>query len=92
MRRGFAATRAATTDLAAVRHRTDAEKASRVVYCTDAGQGEHFDKVFQIARRAGWGEGVSLEHVPFGLVWCATPLLRRSAAAVRQALAHRLYG
>eukprot|EP01048_Picozoa_sp_COSAG05_P019837 COSAG05_NODE_3216_length_2234_cov_78.090870_2_plen_102_part_00 len=45
----------ATTDLAAVRHRTDTEKASRVIYCTDAGQGTHFQQVFQIAARAGWG-------------------------------------
>lgn len=58
----------ATTDLAAVRHRCDVEKATRVIYCTDAGQALHFQQVFQIAARAGWGEGASLEHVPFGLV------------------------
>jgi arginyl-tRNA synthetase len=58
----------ATTDLAAVRHRTDTEKASRVIYCTDAGQALHFQQVFQIAERAGWGKTASLEHVPFGLV------------------------
>jgi arginyl-tRNA synthetase len=58
----------ATTDLAAVRHRTDVEKAMRIIYCTDPGQSLHFEQVFQIARRAGWGTGASLEHVPFGLV------------------------
>jgi arginyl-tRNA synthetase len=58
----------ATTDLAAVRHRCDVEKATRVIYCTDTGQAVHFQQVFQIAGRAGWGKGSSLEHVPFGLV------------------------
>ena len=58
----------ATTDLAAVRHRCDVEKATRVIYCTDTGQATHFQQVFQIAGRAGWGKGSSLEHVPFGLV------------------------
>ena len=58
----------ATTDLAAVRHRTDVEKAARVIYCTDPGQSLHFEQVFQIASRAGWGTSASLEHVPFGLV------------------------
>eukprot|EP01047_Picozoa_sp_COSAG01_P095587 COSAG01_NODE_26257_length_719_cov_3.200000_1_plen_153_part_10 len=40
----------------------------RIIYCTDPGQSLHFEQVFQIARRAGWGSGASLEHVPFGLV------------------------
>ena len=37
----------ATTDLAAIRHRTsmeDGEKADRVLYVTDAGQSQHFDR------------------------------------------------
>ena len=58
----------ATTDLAAVRHRCDVDKPTRVIYCTDTGQATHFQQVFQIAGRAGWGKGSSLEHVPFGLV------------------------
>ena len=62
----------ATTDLAAIRHRTefvDGEKADRVLYVTDAGQAQHFDMVFAAAKQAGFvRKGVSLEHVPFGLV------------------------
>jgi arginyl-tRNA synthetase len=58
-----------TTDLAAVKHRVEEEKADRIIYVTDAGQSSHFDQVFQISRLAGLApEGVSLEHVPFGLV------------------------
>ena len=65
----------ATTDLAAVRHRTSTPKeksgelADRVLYVTDAGQSSHFEMVFQVAKKAGFSsENSSLEHVPFGLV------------------------
>lgn len=62
----------ATTDLAAIRHRTEfanGENADRVLYVTDAGQAQHFDMVFAAAKKAGFvKQGVSLEHVPFGLV------------------------
>jgi len=45
------------------------ERAQRVLYVTDAGQAQHFQQVFEISRLAGMvPEGVSLEHVPFGLV------------------------
>lgn len=58
-----------TTDLAGIRHRVGVEKADRVIYVTDVRQGEHFQKVFQAARKAGWlPEGVSLEHVGFGMI------------------------
>ncbi|KAL7568459.1 hypothetical protein ACA910_012170 [Epithemia clementina (nom. ined.)] len=65
----------ATTDLAAVRHRSmipkeeSGEQADRVLYVTDAGQANHFEMVFQVAKKAGFcSENTSLEHVPFGLV------------------------
>jgi arginyl-tRNA synthetase len=65
----------ATTDLAAIRHRTQmaqdegGEKANRVLYVTDAGQSQHFEMVFAVAKKAGFvPDGVLLEHVPFGLV------------------------
>ena len=65
----------ATTDLAAIRHRAQmsasdgGEEANRVLYVTDAGQSQHFDMVFKAAGMANFiPEGVSLEHVPFGLV------------------------
>jgi arginyl-tRNA synthetase len=58
-----------TTDLAAVRQRVTDEAAARVLYVTDAGQAQHFEQVFAISRKAGFApDGVSLEHVPFGLV------------------------
>lgn len=65
----------ATTDLAAIRHRVNmarddgGEKADRVLYVTDAGQSQHFEMVFRAAKLANFvPDGVSLEHVPFGLV------------------------
>jgi arginyl-tRNA synthetase len=44
----------ASTDLAAVRHRVETEKAEWVIYVTDVGQAEHFEMVFATARKAGW--------------------------------------
>lgn len=59
----------ATTDLAAIRHRIQHDRAERIIYVTDAGQANHFTQVFQVAHRAGWiPEHVSFEHVPFGVV------------------------
>ncbi|MGF1521961.1 MAG: arginine--tRNA ligase [Leptolyngbyaceae cyanobacterium] len=59
----------ATTDLAAIRYRTQQDEAERILYVVDAGQGNHFSQVFQVAAKAGWiPDGVELTHVPFGLV------------------------
>jgi arginyl-tRNA synthetase len=59
----------ATTDLAAIRYRTQQDGAERIVYVTDAGQANHFAQVFQVARRADWlPETVEVVHVPFGVV------------------------
>ncbi|CAD5927305.1 Arginine--tRNA ligase [Planktothrix tepida] len=59
----------ATTDLAALRHRIETEKATRIIYVTDAGQSNHFMQVWQVAKRAGWiPENVELVHVSFGVV------------------------
>lgn len=59
----------ATTDLAAVRQRIEKEGAKRLIYVTDAGQGNHFAQVWQVARKAGWiPDTVEVVHVPFGLV------------------------
>ncbi|NJL62681.1 MAG: arginine--tRNA ligase [Methylacidiphilales bacterium] len=59
----------ATTDLAAIRYRTQQDKAKRIMYLTDAGQSGHFTGVFQVASRAGWiPNDVELVHVGFGMV------------------------
>jgi len=58
-----------STDLAAVSYRVREMGADRVVYVTDAGQSEHFEMIFEAARKAKWvKEGTRLDHVPFGLV------------------------
>ena len=68
----------ASTDLASIKHRTEVEGAKRILYVTDAGQAQHFDMVFQAAKRAkyllagqtqdGASSPVELTHVPFGVV------------------------
>ncbi|MGH9182794.1 MAG: arginine--tRNA ligase [Acidimicrobiales bacterium] len=75
----------ATTDLAAVRHRVEAG-ADRLVYVVDAGQSQHLEMVFAVARRAGWlPPGVTATHVAFGLVLGAggKRLRTRSGQTVR---------
>lgn len=59
-----------TTDIAALRHRINDEKADRIIYVTDAGQAIHFAMLFKAAEKAGYYEPqkVRLDHVPFGVV------------------------
>ena len=57
------------TDLAAVRHRVRTLHADRVIYVTDARQGDHFAQVFAVCRLAGWlPDSVKTEHVGYGMV------------------------
>ncbi|KAL1225281.1 Arginine--tRNA ligase, chloroplastic/mitochondrial [Cardamine amara subsp. amara] len=62
-----------TTDMAALWYRLNEEKAEWIIYVTDAGQREHFDKLFKAARKAGWLPANDTtypraSHVGFGLV------------------------
>lgn len=59
-----------TTDMAALRHRVDIEKADRIICVTDAGQALHFQQVFQAAEKAGYYDPkkVQIDHVTFGVV------------------------
>jgi arginyl-tRNA synthetase len=59
----------ATTDLAALKYRIQTDQATKIIYVTDASQGNHFAQVFQVARKAGiLSESIAVVHVPFGLV------------------------
>jgi arginyl-tRNA synthetase len=59
-----------TTDMAALKHRVEVEKAERIIILTDAGQALHFQMVFQAAQKAGYYDPskVQLDHVTFGVV------------------------
>jgi arginyl-tRNA synthetase len=62
-----------TTDLAALRHRTQDLKATRLLYVVGAPQQLHFQMIFEVGREAGWldggGEhGARAEHIAFGSV------------------------
>jgi arginyl-tRNA synthetase len=58
----------ATTDLAAIRYRTQTLRADRVLYVVGAPQQQHFAMVFETAKLAGWLDGANAEHVSFGSV------------------------
>jgi len=56
-----------TTDLAAMRYRSQTLKADRALYFVDQRQALHFQMVFAVARRAGFVHPeMQLEHMGFG--------------------------
>ena len=57
----------ATTDLATIRHRMNQWSPDIILYVVDFRQGEHFDKLFAVARKWGFDE-VEYKHVKFGTV------------------------
>ncbi|MDU9389554.1 arginine--tRNA ligase [Pseudomonas sp. zfem002] len=57
----------ATTDLAAVRYRSNVLHADRTLYFVDQRQALHFQQVFEVARRAGFiSHPMQTEHMGFG--------------------------
>lgn len=78
-----------TFDLAALRYRTAALAAERIVYVTDARQALHFKQIFAVARAAGIlaKPEVKLEHVAFGTILGEDnkPLKTRSGENVKLA-------
>ncbi|PCI93614.1 arginine--tRNA ligase [Candidatus Aerophobetes bacterium] len=59
-----------TTDMAALIHRVEEEKADRVIYVVDSGQSLHFQMIFKAAEKAGYfdPQKMQLNHVAFGVV------------------------
>ncbi|CAD2217384.1 arginyl-tRNA synthetase [Angomonas deanei] len=57
-----------TTDMAAMYHRFVLEKLTRVIYCTDLGQFEHFNMCAQAAKDVHWMDNATWDHAGFGLV------------------------
>ena len=57
----------ATTDLATIAWRLEHWHPDRILYVVDHRQGQHFEQVFETARRRGFGD-VQLVHVAFGTV------------------------
>jgi arginyl-tRNA synthetase len=69
------------TDLAAIRHRTQELKATRLLYVVGTPQRQHLEMVFQTAREGGWLiDPVTAEHVAFGSVLGADGRMLRSRA------------
>jgi arginyl-tRNA synthetase len=59
----------ATTDLAAIRYRTQELHANELLYVVGAPQRLHLEMVFQVAREMGWIDGeATARHVAFGSV------------------------
>ncbi len=59
----------ATTDLAALKYRTEVLSADRCIYVVDSRQELHFRQLFDVATRAGYADdSVEYAHVAFGTV------------------------
>jgi len=63
----------ATTDLCAIRRRSQKFGADRIVYCVDARQALHFKQVFAASARAGYNQrpgkpAAEMSHAGFGMV------------------------
>ena len=57
----------ATTDLAAIRYRSNVLNADRILYFVDLRQALHFQQVFSLVKTAGFApQAVELEHLGFG--------------------------
>ncbi|MBI5346969.1 MAG: arginine--tRNA ligase [Chlamydiae bacterium] len=59
-----------TTDIAAFRHRSQEEKADRIIIVTDAGQSLHFQMIYPIVVKAHYldPKKTRFDHVTFGVV------------------------
>lgn len=73
----------ATTDLATIDYRMEHFTPDAILYVVDHRQGEHFDKLFAVARKNGL-ENVELTHVSFGTVLGpdGKPFKTRSGAVI----------
>ena len=56
-----------TTDLATIQYRMHQWQPDAILYVVDHRQGEHFQKLFEVARRWGYRD-VELQHIQFGTV------------------------
>jgi len=78
----------ATTDLAAIRYRSQSLKADRILYFIDARQSLHMKQVFTVATKADFVEpNTSLEHHAFGTMMGndGKPFKTRSGGTVKLA-------
>ncbi|XP_065556238.1 arginine--tRNA ligase, cytoplasmic-like [Artemia franciscana] len=59
-----------TSDIAALCHRLEVEKADWIIYVTDLGQSSHFESLFDCMEHAGYIDKnrVRIDHVGFGVV------------------------
>lgn len=76
----------ATTDLAALRYRSNVLNADRILYFIDARQSLHMKQVFTLAKKAGFvNESILLEHHPFGTMMGkdGKPFKTRSGGTVK---------
>jgi arginyl-tRNA synthetase len=76
----------ATTDLGAIRYRTNTLKLDRCLYVVDARQSLHFQQLFTVARKAGFlSQDAEFEHIGHGTIMGpdGKPLKTKSGESVK---------
>lgn len=76
----------ATSDLAAIRYRSNELNADRILYFVDQRQALHFNQIFALAHKAGFAsDNVQLQHLGFGTMNGADgkPFKTRSGGTVK---------
>ena len=59
----------ATTDLAALKYRSQELNADRIIYVTDSRQTLHFKQISSIAKKMNWlQDSAQMLHIPFGMM------------------------
>ncbi|MFQ5729358.1 MAG: arginine--tRNA ligase [Waddliaceae bacterium] len=82
-----------TTDMAAMRHRVQEEKAERIIILTDAGQSQHFQMLHSASIKAGYinTQKIRFDHVPFGMVLAPDGKKFRTRSGKTESLVDLLY-
>jgi arginyl-tRNA synthetase len=57
-----------TTDLCAIKYRSQILKADKILYVVDTGQSEHFQQIFQVAEKLNWIKKNQAIHINFGII------------------------
>lgn len=57
-----------STDLCAIKYRSQILKADKILYVVDSGQSEHLQQIFQVAKKMNWINDDQAYHINFGIV------------------------
>ena len=57
-----------TTDIVALKYRSNEIKADKILYVVDSGQSLHFQQLFEVGKKMNWLNNSYVEHIKFGVI------------------------